>query len=158
MELTNIEKLLDSYFEGTTTLEEETQLKSFFASENVPEHLQGYVPLFESFIVAKKEYSEKTIELPKEEITSAFWKWGVAASLTILLGFAGVNYFTQSKLTQEEEQALMAYQEARSTMLLLSQNLNKGASKINYLNNFTKNSATVKLVNQFAETKNKYLK
>lgn len=42
----NIEELLDRYFEGETTCEEERILKRFFAGDNVPEHLLDYRPLF----------------------------------------------------------------------------------------------------------------
>lgn len=41
-----IDELIDRYFEGQTSCEEERELRSFFTKENVPEHLQVYRPLF----------------------------------------------------------------------------------------------------------------
>ena len=41
-----IEELIDRYFEGQTSCEEERELRSFFTQENVPESLQVYRPLF----------------------------------------------------------------------------------------------------------------
>ena len=37
-----IEELIDRYFEGQTSCEEERELRSFFTQENVPESLQVY--------------------------------------------------------------------------------------------------------------------
>ena len=41
-----IDELLDKYFEGATSCEEERELRRFFTEEAVPEHLQTYRPLF----------------------------------------------------------------------------------------------------------------
>ena len=41
-----IDELLDKYFEGETSCEEERELRRFFTEEEVPEHLQTYRPLF----------------------------------------------------------------------------------------------------------------
>ena len=40
------EELLEKYFDGQTTCEEERALRRFFASNRVPEHLDVYRPLF----------------------------------------------------------------------------------------------------------------
>jgi len=42
MNTEKIEKLLDKYFEGETSLEEEHRLREYFRDENVPEHLKTY--------------------------------------------------------------------------------------------------------------------
>lgn len=38
----NIEELLNKYFDGDTTCEEERELRRFFTQETVPEHLKEY--------------------------------------------------------------------------------------------------------------------
>ena len=40
----NIDELLNRYFEGETSAEEEQKLRRFFASDNVPENLSAYKP------------------------------------------------------------------------------------------------------------------
>ena len=50
MDYKYIEQLIDRYFEGETTLEEERILREFFGGD-VPEHLRKWQPLF----VAEKE-------------------------------------------------------------------------------------------------------
>ena len=45
----HIEELLEKYFEGETTCEEERTLRRYFCSEQVPDHLGVYRPLFFTF-------------------------------------------------------------------------------------------------------------
>lgn len=45
----NIDELLERYFEGETSAEEEHRLRAFFASDEVPEYLTAYRPLFAYF-------------------------------------------------------------------------------------------------------------
>lgn len=51
MDYKYIEQLLDRYFRAETTLQEEQILKTFFAqgSEDMPQELQQYAPLFAAF-------------------------------------------------------------------------------------------------------------
>ena len=44
-----IRQLLDRYFEGKTTLEEEIQLRRAFQQEELPEDLLPFRPLFRYF-------------------------------------------------------------------------------------------------------------
>ena len=149
MELANIEKLLEAYFEGHTSLAEETTLRTYFTSGDVASHLQGYIPLFEGFLEAKKERFEKEIEIPKLSKQPFLSKWRMAASVLILLGISSILYFNSQKgLTAEQEDALIAYNKAKETMLLLSESLNKGTSKVSYIDEFTENTATINLINQ----------
>ena len=47
--MNNIENLLEQYFEGQTSAEEEAMLRHFFASGDIPENLVMYKPLFAYF-------------------------------------------------------------------------------------------------------------
>lgn len=49
MKVSDIDKLIERYFEGETTAEDERQLRAFFASNAVPERLSSYKPLFAYF-------------------------------------------------------------------------------------------------------------
>lgn len=42
----DIDSLLNKYFEGETTLEEEHTLRAYFNQENLPEHLKELAPMF----------------------------------------------------------------------------------------------------------------
>ena len=52
----NIEELLNKYFEGETSCEEERELRHFFTQGIVPEHLKEYSPLF-AFLEQRKQAS-----------------------------------------------------------------------------------------------------
>ena len=43
----NIDSLLNKYFEGETTLEEEQMLRAYFNQDNLPEHLKELAPMFD---------------------------------------------------------------------------------------------------------------
>lgn len=58
----NIDELLNRYFEGETSAAEERELRRFFASDDVPDHLSAYKPLFAYFeeeIAAGKDIQEE---------------------------------------------------------------------------------------------------
>ena len=50
----DIETLINKYFEGETTCEEERRLRRFFAEGLVPEHLEVYCPMFAFFEAEQK--------------------------------------------------------------------------------------------------------
>lgn len=127
----NIEELLNKYFEGETTCEEERQLRQYFAEGMVPEHLEVYRPMFAFFNKKKQEHNATTPE-PSMRITSfrrrlIYSLSGLAAGLLIILAIAGItrylnptpeNYviidgkcYTNAELVHEE--ALAAFQEVR---------------------------------------------
>ncbi len=43
----NIDGLLNKYFDGETTLEEERMLRTYFNQDNLPEHLKEFAPMFD---------------------------------------------------------------------------------------------------------------
>ena len=94
-----IEEQIERFFEGQTSNEEEQQLYAFFSSENIPEHLLPYRPVFAYFETGIKEESGLQNN-PKSRQPS----WGkkisiwasVAASLLILVSF-GLYHFTKGK-------------------------------------------------------------
>ncbi|GER59183.1 hypothetical protein [Patiriisocius marinus] len=145
MELNNIEQLLESYFEGTTSLADEQILRNYFATDLVDDSLKQYSSLFNAMTVSASETSTTTFTVPVTE-KKPFNKWwlSIAASIVIVLGVAGF-VFSENSLTQEEQKALAALKQSKEAMLLLSNNLQKGTSQL-------------QLVETFSKTKNKFLK
>lgn len=142
MELAKIEKLLDAYFEGETTLEDEKILRNYFINENIPTHLVQYKPIFLGLDAAQKEGTQKEFTLPESRSKSKLNWISIAAAVLILAFLVGGVYWSQPKYTTEEKEALVAFEKSKEAMLLLSQNLNKGKEQLT-------------LVNQFTEAKNK---
>lgn len=128
MESVNIEKLLEKYFEATTTAAEEKQLKEYFTQGDVAPHLEQYAPMFSYFSVAKEERYTRQVSLKTRRY---IYQWiSVAAVAVIALGvFFGRDY-------QEQKKAEFAYLETRKALTLLAENLDRGTEKVAYLNEF----------------------
>jgi hypothetical protein len=85
--MNDIEDLLERYFEGQTSAEEESMLRRFFVSDEVPENLMMYKPLFVYFddeISRTAATSEKKQATPNKRIV--LWLSGAAACAAILAG------------------------------------------------------------------------
>lgn len=79
-----IENLIESYFEGTTSAEEEAALRRFFMSGNVPEKLAMYKPLF-VYIEDEIKHIQKNMQ-PVRRINRKQMLWiGSAAACVVLL-------------------------------------------------------------------------
>lgn len=145
MELAKIEQLLETYFEGNTTLAEEAVLEAYFTKGEIAPHLQTYQPLFAGFEAARNEVSRQELQLPTLSASkNRAWWYGLAASVVIAIGIAGYT-FSQPSLTAEEQEAIAAFNESKAAMKLLAQNFNKGTQDL-------------ALINQFTVSKNKILK
>ena len=166
MELAKLERLLAAYFEGETSLLQEEQLRSFFAIEDVPAHLEMYRPLFNGLDAAKLESSTREFKFPEEmttihndteKRTFNFWKLGVAASIIAVLG-VGSYFYTNQGLTAEEEEALAAFKQTKEVMYLFSANLNEGTAAISHLTTFEEGVSAMSFINQLDESKKLILK
>lgn len=133
MELDNIEKLLEKYFEATTTAAEEKTLKTYFSKESVATHLEQYAPMFQYFSNAKEERFTKQVPLkPRRN----YFKWASVAAVAVLTFgiYFGNEYRVEQQL--EQEQAEYAYNETKRALSLLAANFSKGTEKVAYLNEF----------------------
>ncbi len=145
MELARIETLLETYFEGNTTLAEEATLRDYFKSEDVASSLKKYQALFVGLEMARQEVSQQEIVIPENSSSNQRnWWYGIAASVAVILTVGSIA-FSNASLSQDEKDALVAYEESKKALFFLSENLNKGTDQL-------------ALVNQFTETKNRILK
>jgi len=89
-----IEELLDKYFEGETSSAEEKELRKFFSSGDVPEHLMVHKPLFAYFDEEiKKEEATIIKKRMPERRKVLLWVSGVAAAVLLLLGIGQLYIF-----------------------------------------------------------------
>lgn len=165
MVLDNIEKLLEKYDNGETTLQEEQQLKNYFSQETVPAHLESYKAMFNFFSVTRKEQFNKDVALnTKSSRNKTFlYQWiSVAALIAIMFGI-----FTQidNKNTIEEqltEEQLLAYNQTVEGLQFLGLALNKGNEKMKTLqlvsSNLNEGSEKMAHIGEFSRTTNKILK
>lgn len=131
MPFEQIEALLEKYYNGETSLEEENQLKDFFRQTKLlPDHLKAHAIQFEYFEQEQEVELDKfladdwlfeKIEQPQMLAASALPKrrnlfqqyaWQIAASISLLLvAFWGVNYFRQDSPFTPAPNEVVAVQE-----------------------------------------------
>ncbi|MDI9256657.1 hypothetical protein [Flavobacterium sedimenticola] len=143
MALDRIENLIEKYFDAKTTIAEEKELKAYFTSTNVAQHLEQYKPIFGYVYQAKQEQFKATLPLHKphsnKKSPMTFWL-SVAASATV---FLGVGLFTYHSFNQPETQNLgeindpeIAFRETQKALNMISEQVNKGIGSMNYLNEY----------------------
>lgn len=138
MESANIALLLEAYFEGETTLAQEKTLRDYFASNEVASAHECYIPLFKGVQVAKEETMVESITFPKQvKSLNSRWWMGVAAAAVIVLSVSGYVYNDANTLTQEEQEAVLAFNQSKEALFLLSKSFNKGTLALDHLNEFT---------------------
>lgn len=141
MESAVIEQLLEKYFEGETTLAEEQQLKAYFSSGSVPEHLQEYQPMFAFFKQERAQGSAAAMFVQAPQKNSMRYVYAAAAALVLCLG---LGYWlmppttSQSKTTvygtyDDPDQAFEATQKALG---MLSEQVNVGVNSMQYLEKY----------------------
>ncbi|WP_445454271.1 hypothetical protein [Flavobacterium sp. 25HG05S-40] len=139
MALDNIEKLLEKYFEAETSIAEEKELKDYFASSDVAQHLEQYKPLFGYALQAKQEQFTATIPLTTKKRKGIVWL-SVAASVAVLFG---VGLLTYDSMSTPESQNLgtiddpeVAFKETQKALAMISESVNKGIGSMSYLNEY----------------------
>jgi len=101
LHLEHIEALLEKYWEGDTTLEEERMLKTYFASSEVADGLRQYAPLFQVFREEQSvQFSKKATATVIKPVQYNWKPWAVAASVALLLS-AGWWWSVQPGPTNE---------------------------------------------------------
>jgi hypothetical protein len=132
MELNRIENIIEKYFQGETSIAEEKELKEYFSSPDVAQHLEQYKPMFGYFSQVKEQKSTQEIPLQSKKRNVAWLS--IAASVVVLLGIGTFMYVSEKNtspvVAQSElgtydnpEEALAATQKA---LAMLSNNVNVG--------------------------------
>lgn len=136
MELSKINKLLEKYLEGETSLEEEKGLKAYFSSGNVAPELKEYQVLFGYFESERQQTPMK--KTPKTNKKKYYSWFGVAASIAIV---AGLFLFKPAQPTTDLgkiEDPQVALQKTREVLNLIAQQMNTGKEKLVYLHEIDK--------------------
>lgn len=158
MVLDNIEKLLEKYDNGETTLQEEQQLKSYFSQETVAPHLEVYKTMFQYFLLTQEEQFTKDVPL-KPSKTNTLYKWISVAAIAVLM----FGIYTQVNQPGEPtEEQLLAYNQTMEALNLVSSQFTKGKENINALglvaSSLNKGTENMAYINQFTNTTNKIFK
>jgi hypothetical protein len=122
MESNRIEQLLESYFEGTTTLEQEQELRRYFTSENVASHLESYVGMFSAFAKAQQETLPQPVHIPSSK-SKYGWIAGMAAAVMLAAGIVtqSMQQETYSGTYEDQEVAVLKTKQALGMMTKMLQ-------------------------------------
>ena len=139
MALDRIEKLLEKYFEAETSIAEEKELKDYFASSNVAQHLEKYKSIFGYVVQAKQEQFKATIPLKTRKRKNVVWL-SVAASVVVLLGVGLFTFNTYNQPKQSDygstDDPEVAFRETQKALAMISEHVNKGIGSMKYLNEY----------------------
>jgi len=137
------------YWEGESSLQEESKLKEYFSGENVAKELLPYKSLFQFFVkesndVPSDELDKKLMDQMVSSISQKRriigWKPLLKyAAAFVFLAF-GTFYFFSNQLPStvedsavvyhdDPEDAIKAYNEVKAALALVSRNMDKGTSK-----------------------------
>ena len=139
MELHKIELILEKYFQGESSIEEEKELTNYFSSPDVAQHLEQYKPLFSYFSQAKKQ--ESTQEIPHQTNKRNVAWLSIAASVMVLLGIGTYGYFNFNNATENKDLGTydnpeVAFKETQKALAMLSNHVNVGIVSVQYVKEY----------------------
>ncbi len=159
MELSNIEKLLEKYFEGETTISEEKELKVYFTRETVPSHLESYKDMFQYFSEESTITASKDLNLYSGTKSTRYVWMGIAASIALIAGvfLTKTDQIDKTELGTYEDPEI-ALQETKKVLNMVSQLMNEGKQELVYLNEFENAKKDLVYLKEFENTTNKLIK
>lgn len=139
MEHTNIEILLEKYFEGETSIAEEKELTNYFSSPNVAQHLEQYKSLFGYFSQTKKLAFLQEIPLQPKNNKAAWLS--IAASVVVLLGVGTFVYLNNNQGNQNKDLGTyndpeIAFKETQKALAMLATHVNVGIESVHYVKEY----------------------
>ena len=109
MELNNIERLLEKYEEGQTTLQEEAQLKHYFTTETVAPHLEVYRSLF-TYLVSDKQLSYQR-PLTATQSSSNKYRWFASAAVVTIMFSVFTTLMSRNEFIELSSEEQYTYNE-----------------------------------------------
>jgi len=152
----DIRELLDRFYLGETTLEEEQRLQEYFSTTSVPEEFIPDRDLFRSMdrgneaihvpvdldqkILAGVDREERKITRTRR--ISVFSLSGLAAGLLVVIalytGYFNTGDSTQTAMQDTYENPEDAYEEAKRTLAYVSAKLNTGTGELKHVQQASK--------------------
>jgi hypothetical protein len=158
--IAEIRKLLDRFYTGETTLEEEQILQDYFSSTSIPEELMPDRDLFRTLgtsdsVAVPEGLNQKILDVIDQQEKkvvrtrriSVFSLSGLAAGLLVVIALY-MGYFRPDRpgmlahqLTDTYENPQDAYEEARRTLAFVSAKLNTGTSGLEHVKQVSKTTS-----------------
>ncbi|MCP4313242.1 MAG: hypothetical protein GY790_18440 [Bacteroidetes bacterium] len=158
----NVRKMLERFYQGESTLEEEMWLQDYLSSTTVPEEFLADQELFKAFegttesISIPRDLNAKILStIDREEQSqlkmrriSLYSLSGLAAGLLALVAVYvfflrtdGPILLAGQQATDTYDDPIEAYEEARKTLAYVSGKLNTGTSEMRHMQQVTKTTA-----------------
>lgn len=141
MELKQVNKQLERYFEGKTSLAQEQALFAYFLHSQVDETLAHYKPYFTALAQQREQCFSRNFNPIKKSKLVQLKRYLAVAAAAVLAVFVLQQTGLSSQPTPEEE----AYNEFKTHMYLVAEQLNKGKQGVAYME--TLNQTTNKYLN-----------
>jgi len=163
--LEKIRKILDRFYQGETTLEEERMLEEYFSSTTVPEELIPDKDLFQSIgagndsVVVPTDLNQKIIDAighveskaTRTRRISLFSLSGLAAGLLIMIAvylfYIRTNkpeLLASNQMIDTFHDPLDAYEEAKRALAFVSSKLNNGTKELEHVKQIRKTAEPLK--------------
>lgn len=143
MELNKIEILVEKYFQGETSIVEENELRTYFSSLDVAQHLEQYKPMFGYLSLAKKQKLRQEIALyPKSRDKKRNVAWlSIAASVVVLLGIGTYVFYNYDTASEKQDLGTyddpeVALRQTQKALALLSKHVNVGIESVKYVEEY----------------------
>jgi len=156
-----IKKLLEKYYDGNTTLEEEKFLADFFIRENIPDEFRADREVFLTFSessnteVLDESFDGEVMDLIRERVINnpgkkqvLYYVSAIAAGFTLLFG----TYFllieeripfgnkTTFEMVAVQDPAI-ALEETRKALYMISEVFNKGTAELSSISKFSEGTS-----------------
>jgi hypothetical protein len=150
-DLNRIEELLEKYYRGETTTDEEKELRRFFAGGDVPRQLAAEAGLFGYYAREREDALSGEMEERLEKMVAGsrkripvvgmrhryYWLSGAAAAILILIGMLVDRQIRENTSPQVRkdtyEDPYIAYVEAKRVLYMVSETMNKGREPLQNL-------------------------
>ena len=169
MELKKIKALLADYYEGKTSREDELMLMNFFRNSEVTPEMEADRLLFISMHEASAEeipdtrFDEKLLAAieqndhrkePASIRKIIYTVSGIAAGLLLLVGsyFLMVEQVNDIVYVDDEyttDETMLAYEEAKNALFLVSRIMNTGTEQLQTLSKMTDATRELGIINKF---------
>ena len=163
--LEEIRKILERFYQGESTLEEEKMLEDYFSSTTVPEEMIPDKDLFKSFgggsesIIVPADLNQKIIDsigqverkATRTRRISIFSLSGLAAGLLIMIAVYlfyirtdKPELLASNQMIDTFQDPMDAYEEAKRALVFVSAKLNNGTNELEHVKQVRKTSEPLK--------------
>ncbi len=162
MNLKQLDILLEKYYAGKTSLEEEREIKRFLSNPSLPKKYDAEKMMFGFYEEEKKitapeiqfenpQFASKTVNMAYKQRN--FWSIisGIAALFLIFMAIKFYSYQNNEPMAQKDtyEDARLAYLETKKALLMISTKMNKGTENLEKLQRIEEEMKKLNSVEKF---------